>query len=137
MQINSSIKLMISETKKNDIEPIKIAVVTVVARVIVKANTLVIIEPIILVTKKEFVIQSHKNLFLPKITMSNPISDNIAKIKVIKINTSIVSTRPEKNTAAIPAATRRLAIMLKAHEQVLFFSLYINIPPIVYNMICI
>ena len=128
---------MISETKKNDIEPIKIAVVTVVSRVIVKANTLVIIEPIILVTKKEFVIQSHKNLFLPKITMSNPISDNIAKIKVIKINTSIVSTRPEKNTAAIPAATRRLAIMLKAHEQVLFFSLYINIPPIVYNMICI
>ena len=130
MQINISIKLIISDIKKNATAPIRIAIVTIpVVKVIVKAKTLVIIAPIILVTKKEFVIQSHKNLFLPKIIMSNPISDNMAKIKVIKINTSIVSTRPEKNTAAIPAATRRLAIMLKAHEQVLFFSLYINIPP--------
>ena len=130
IQINISIKLIISETKKNATEPIKIATVTVVvAKVIVKANILVIMEPIILVTKKELVIQSHNNLFLPKITMSKPISVNIANIKVIKTKTSIVSTRPEKNIAAIPAATRRLAIILKVHEQVLLFSLYINIPP--------
>lgn len=121
---------MIRDTKKNATPPIKIATVTVaVVKVIVKANTLVIIAPIILVTKKESVIQLHKNLFLPNITMSNPIKAKMPSIKVINIRTSIVSTRPEKNTAAIPAATRRLAMMLKAHEQVLLFSLYINIPP--------
>ena len=131
MQINISIKLIISDIKKNATAPIRIAIVTIpVVKVIVKAKTLVIIAPIILVTKKELVIQSHKNLFLPNITTSNPINAKIPSIKVIKIKTSIVPIRPEKKIAAIPDATRKLDIMLKIHEQVLLFSLYINIPTV-------
>lgn len=130
MQINISNKLIKRDTKKNATAPIKIAIVTTPAvKVIVKAKTLVIIAPIMLVTKKEFVIHSHKNLFLPNITTSTPINAKTANIKVINIRASIAPTSPEKKTAAIPAATRRLAMMLKAHEQVLLFSLYINIPP--------
>lgn len=130
IHINISIKLIKRDTKKNATAPIRIATVTTpVVKVMVKAKTLVIIAPIILVTKKESVIQLHKNLFLPNITTSNPIKAKIPNIKVINIKTSIAPTSPEKNTAAIPAATRRLEMMLKAHEQVLSFSLYINIPP--------
>lgn len=118
MQINISNKLIKRDTRKNATVPIRIAIVTIpVVKVTDKANALVIIAPIILVTKKESVIQSYKNLFLPKITMSNPINANIANIKVMNIRTSIAPTSPEKNTAAIPVATKRLEIMLKEQEQ--------------------
>ena len=96
MQINNSIILITSDTKKNATIPIKIVtgILKVAKLVIAKANALVIIAPIELAARVVVLIQSQIYFGVPKIIAIKPISPRIPKIKVIYINTDTVVTRP-------------------------------------------
>lgn len=127
---------IISEAKKNAAAPINIAVGTEPAAKVptTKANILVIIEPTAIPGKLEHSKHSQLRLF-PHNTFSNiVINTREPNIKVIITKVRIEVISPAKNTAATPAPTSKLAIILKIQEQILFFSLYINIPPLIYNM---
>jgi len=136
VQIKKSTIPIIRETKKNAIAPTKIAAgIAPVAKVVtVRAKMLVIIAPIAAPGKIEFSIHLQLSL-LPHTTLNiKTINTKAPCIKVIKTKVRIEVTRPAKNTAATPAATSKLAIILKIQEHILFLSLYINIPPLIYNM---
>ena len=127
---------MIRETKKKAIAPINIAAEIELADKVdkVKANILVMIAPIAEAVKLE--VYKHSQLrFLPQKTLkTNPIRVKPPNIKVIIIKVIIEVTSSAKNTAAIPAATTKLVIILKIQVQILFLSLYINTPPLMYIM---
>lgn len=136
VQIKKSTIPIIRDTKKKVTAPTNIAapIEPAVKAAIVKAKILVIIALIAAAGKIEF--SKHSQLrFLPHKTFSNTaISTKVPNIKVIIIKVKIEGTSPAKNTAATPAATNKLAIILKIQIQILFLSLYINIPPLMYNM---
>ena len=136
MQIKKSTMPTISENKKKAIAPTNIAagIEPAVKAAKVKAKILVIIDPIAEAGKIEF--SRHSQLrFLPHKTFSNkPIKTKAPNIKVIITKVIIEVIRPAKNTAATPAPTSKPAIILKIQVQILFLSLYINIPPLMYNM---
>jgi len=136
VQIKKSTIPIIRETKKKATAPINIAagIDPAVKAAKVKAKILVIIAPIAEPGKVEF--SKHSQLrFLPQKSFSiKPTRTNPPNIKVIITKVIIEVTRPAKNTAAIPAAATKLAIILKMQVQILFLSLYINVPPLMYNM---
>ena len=127
---------IIRETKKKAIAPTNIAAgIDPAAKVAkVKANILVMIAPIADAGRIELSKHSQLRLLPHKTFNTNPIRVKPPNIKVIITKVIIEVTRPAKNTAAIPAATTKLAIILKIQVQILFFSLYINIPPLMYIM---
>lgn len=85
MQINNSIILITSDTKKNVIIPIKIAIGIESATKLVraKANALVIIAPTELEIKLVLLMQSQIYLGVPKIITNKPINPRIPNIRVI------------------------------------------------------
>lgn len=85
MQINNSIILITSDTKKNAIIPIKIAtgIESATKLVRAKANALVIIAPIELEIKLVLLIQSQRYFGAPKIITNKPINPRIPNIRVI------------------------------------------------------
>ena len=100
----------------------------------VKANILVMIAPIADAGRIELSKHSQLRLRPHKTFKTNPIKVKPPNIKVIITKVIIEVTRPAKNTAAIPAATTKLAIILKIQVQILFSSLHINTPPLMYIM---
>jgi len=136
LQIRKSAIPIIKETKKKATAPTSIAagIEPAVKAATVNANILVIIAPIAAAGKVEFSIHSQLRFLPQKAFNTKPISVKAPNIKVIITKVRIEVTRPAKNTAAMPAATIKLATKLKIQEQTLLLSLYINIPPLMYNM---
>jgi len=123
---------IIRDTKKKVTVPTNIAAPTepAVKEARVKANILVIMLPTAAPGKIEFSKHSQLLRFLPHKTFNNiPTNTKEPNIKVIITKVRIDVTRPAKKTAATPAATSKLATILKIQEQTLFLSLYIKIPP--------
>lgn len=127
---------IIRETKKKATPPINIAEGIEPADKVdkVKANILVIIAPIAEEGKVELSKHSQLRLLPHKTFKIIPIKVNPPNIKVIITKVTIEVTSSAKNTAAIPAATTKLVIILKIQVQILFLSLYINTPPLMYIM---
>ena len=117
------------EIRKKATAPIKIAtVMEKVAKLVkLKANALVIIEPIEVVIKQESLIQLH-SCFPPQNSTnrmnSNPIIPKI-KVKYNSVATDVIN--PLKKTAAIPVAVSKLAIIVNIKQHEMFFSLFIYI----------